>query len=229
MSSPAGSGAVRFHSQHAGRWSAGYERPGAFRRRAEALLALFGDDLPGRRVLDAGCGSGWLAREMARRGARVVATDASDAMLQAAVAEGREPRPVRLFRSGSVEQLGLRDGACGGVLCSSVLEYVDDLGRALGELARVLESGGLLVASVPLRTSVTRRLERLAWGLTSRLGRPRPRYLAHSRHALSRAELSAALDRSGFQLRAWRVWAPLRLLEASPALATLLLFSARRL
>ena len=54
---------------------------------------------PGDRVLDAGCGTGLLTRELANRGARVWAFDASEAML--AHVEGAELRSWRLGRARS--------------------------------------------------------------------------------------------------------------------------------
>jgi magnesium-protoporphyrin O-methyltransferase len=48
------------------------------------LLAWLGPDLTGARVLDAGCGTGALAREAARLGADVVAVDLSPKLIAAA-------------------------------------------------------------------------------------------------------------------------------------------------
>ncbi len=56
------------------------------------LLGLLPDDLTGRRVLDAGCGTGALAVEAARRGAEVVATDISPKLV--AIAGERLPDDV---------------------------------------------------------------------------------------------------------------------------------------
>ena len=53
-------------------YNALYERP--------AMLDLL-PPLPGTRVLDAGCGPGWYAAELASRGALVTAIDASAAMI----------------------------------------------------------------------------------------------------------------------------------------------------
>lgn len=62
-----------------------------------ALLGWLPGDLRGRRVLDAGCGTGALAVEAARRGAEVVATDISPTLVQ--LARERAPRNLG---SGSV-------------------------------------------------------------------------------------------------------------------------------
>ncbi len=48
------------------------------------LLSWLPDDLSGRRLLDAGCGTGALALEAARRGAKVVAIDLSPTLVELA-------------------------------------------------------------------------------------------------------------------------------------------------
>lgn len=48
------------------------------------LLAYLPSDLSGQRVLDAGCGTGALAVELAKRGARVMATDISPTLIELA-------------------------------------------------------------------------------------------------------------------------------------------------
>jgi magnesium-protoporphyrin O-methyltransferase len=53
------------------------------------LLSSLPDDLFGSRVLDAGCGTGQLAVELAKRGADVVATDISKSLI--GIAEQRVP------------------------------------------------------------------------------------------------------------------------------------------
>ena len=53
-------------------------------RMRETLLSWLPEDLHGRRILDAGCGTGALAVELARRGAHVVAIDLSPTLVQLA-------------------------------------------------------------------------------------------------------------------------------------------------
>jgi magnesium-protoporphyrin O-methyltransferase len=64
------------------------------------LLDWLPADLTGRRVLDAGCGTGALAVEAARRGAQVVAVDISPTLIQ--LARERSPRDLA---GGSIEFL----------------------------------------------------------------------------------------------------------------------------
>ncbi len=61
-------------------------------RMRSTLLSWLPDDLRGRRILDAGCGTGVLACELAQRGAHVVAVDLSATMVQLA----RERHPNAL-------------------------------------------------------------------------------------------------------------------------------------
>lgn len=60
----------------------------------ERLLGTL--DPPGRTVLDAGCGTGRVARELARRGAEVVGVDSDASMLDVARAEAPELRWLEL-------------------------------------------------------------------------------------------------------------------------------------
>ena len=114
-------------------------RAGRDRMRA-TLLGYLPDDLRGSRVLDAGCGTGALAVEVARRGAQVVAIDLSPTLVQ--FARERLPDDLRSsdrgrvdFRSGDMldESLGFFDHV---VLMDSLIHYrATDLVEALARIA----------------------------------------------------------------------------------------------
>ncbi|WP_369173484.1 class I SAM-dependent methyltransferase [Streptomyces sp. R28] len=114
-----------------------YERP--------AMLALAGD-VTGRRILDAGCGSGPLSAALRDRGAVVTGIDASAGML--ALARRRLGDDVALHVADLSDPLPFADGAFDDVLASLVLHYLEDWGPTLAELRRVLRPGGRLIASV---------------------------------------------------------------------------------
>jgi 2-polyprenyl-6-hydroxyphenyl methylase/3-demethylubiquinone-9 3-methyltransferase len=118
-------------------------------------------------VLDAGCGGGLVARELAAAGATVVGLDRSLGSLGVARrAVGRRggsgdpggvPRwdgPMGAFRpaQGRLERLPFADGAFDVVVAADVLEHVPDLPAAVTELARVLAPGGRLVFDTINRT-----------------------------------------------------------------------------
>ncbi|MEV6924837.1 class I SAM-dependent methyltransferase [Dactylosporangium sp. NPDC051485] len=114
-----------------------YERP--------AILALAGD-VAGRRILDAGCGSGPLSAALRDRGAVVTGIDASAGML--ALARRRLGDDVALHVADLRDPLPFADGAFDDVIASLVLHYLEDWGPTLAELRRVLRPGGRLIASV---------------------------------------------------------------------------------
>jgi magnesium-protoporphyrin O-methyltransferase len=63
----------------------------------QTLLSWLPDDLTGKRLLDAGCGTGALAVEAARRGAEVVAIDVAPTLIE--IARERAPKDLG---SGSI-------------------------------------------------------------------------------------------------------------------------------
>ncbi|MFI8823777.1 class I SAM-dependent DNA methyltransferase [Streptomyces sp. NPDC053431] len=114
-----------------------YERP--------AMLALAGD-VAGRRVLDAGCGSGPLSAALRARGAAVTGVDVSAGMLE--LARRRLGDGIPLHQADLSGRLPFDDDAFDDVVASLVLHYLEDWGPALAELRRVLRPGGRLIASV---------------------------------------------------------------------------------
>ena len=58
-----------------------------------------------------------------------------------------------------IHDLPFRDGSFDALLCSHVLEHVEDDRRAMGELRRVLRPGGWAILMVPLHGGLTNTLE----------------------------------------------------------------------
>jgi 2-polyprenyl-6-hydroxyphenyl methylase/3-demethylubiquinone-9 3-methyltransferase len=108
-------------------------------------------ELGGRRVLDAGCGGGLVARELAAAGAEVVGVDRSRGSLGVA---RRAAGPIGSFApaQGRLERLPFAGGAFDAVVAADVLEHVPDLPAAVAELARVLAPGGSFVFDTVNRT-----------------------------------------------------------------------------
>jgi magnesium-protoporphyrin O-methyltransferase len=110
-------------------------RAGRDRMRA-TLLDRLPADLSGARLLDAGCGTGALALEAARRGAEVVAVDIAPSLLT--VARERAPADVAArvrFVAGDMLDAGLGrfDFA---VAMDSLIHYrTDDIAAAVARLA----------------------------------------------------------------------------------------------
>lgn len=117
----------------------------------EVLSAVLGEQAAagkGLHVVDAGGGTGGFAVPLAEAGHRVTVVDPSPdslAALQRRAAERGVAERVTGVQ-GDLDDLGalVPDGSADLVLCHSVLEVVDDVGRALAAVAAALRSGGRL-------------------------------------------------------------------------------------
>ncbi|HET9983404.1 MAG TPA: methyltransferase domain-containing protein [Longimicrobiales bacterium] len=115
-------------------------------------------------VLDVGCGSGYFAREMARRGARVVALDISPRMIEHARRdEAGAPLGIE-YHIGDAAGIADRFPAASFDLATSCLALQDmpDPAGALRAVRLVLRPSGRFVASIthPCTDTVFRRWER---------------------------------------------------------------------
>jgi len=162
-------------------WRDVYDDPGlagqVYRRRLQVALSWIRSlGLPrGARALDAGCGAGTLTRELVRRGLKVTALDASDAMLaltrealarearsrpegcgrEAGAREtgGRDARPhqaappVELVAADVTQRLPFADGRFALVAGLGLLPWIADPADVVAELARVLVPGGWMLLS----------------------------------------------------------------------------------
>jgi arsenite methyltransferase len=112
----------------------------------------------GERVLDLGCGPGFLAVELAEEvgpDGHVTALDPSGPMLAIAreeiAARGLEDRIT--VTAGDAHELPFDAGTLDGVVAVQVLEHLDDVPRALAEIRRVLrDHGRLAVVDTDWRT-----------------------------------------------------------------------------
>src|SRR5215469_8892506 len=129
-----------------------YERP--------AMLALAGD-VAGRRILDAGCGSGPLFEALRDRGAIVTGIDKSAGMLELARRRLGADADLQVAELG--RPLPFPDDTFDDVTASLVLHYLEDWGPALAELRRVLKPSGRLIVSVnhPFAENLWHRQARL--------------------------------------------------------------------
>ncbi len=121
-----------------------YERP--------AMLALL-PPVAGARILDAGCGSGWYAEQLAGRGARVSGIDASERMVEYA----RQRLSRASYPNGAKPQVRVADLSAplefaasetfDGIVSPLVLHYLRDWRPTFREFGRVLKPGGWLLFS----------------------------------------------------------------------------------
>lgn len=138
-----------FDEQTARRIEVLYGSPDAIRRRSHVLQML--EPRSGERILDIGCGPGFLAAEIGVAvgpSGSLCAIDASAPMLERARARC-DSLPWVVVQGGDAARLDFEDGAFDAAVSVQVHEYVADAEGSLQELARVLRPGGraLVVAT----------------------------------------------------------------------------------
>lgn len=154
--------ALLFHPPAAGevdndteRWDAAAQeydllqgRTGSLFRRTVVDPVIFDrlGDVRSRRILDAGCGNGYLVDMLARKGADIVGVDSSAVM----VARARQNFPGRSFEVGSIaKNLSFANHSFDAIICSMVLQDVADPLEALRELRLLLKPAGKLILAIP--------------------------------------------------------------------------------
>jgi ubiquinone/menaquinone biosynthesis C-methylase UbiE len=120
------------------------------RAKGERYLALL-HVRPGQRVLDLGCGGGWLCRALAPRvapGGQVTGVDLSPEAVDLAARLSADVEPDLLaFACADGHQLPFAESSFDAAACISVLAFCEDPGRVLAEVRRVLRPGGRLVVA----------------------------------------------------------------------------------
>ncbi|WP_319452244.1 MULTISPECIES: class I SAM-dependent methyltransferase [unclassified Mycobacterium] len=162
------------------------------------LVASLLSESGGTRVLDAGCGTGRVAIELARRGFSVTGVDADAGMLAGARAKAPELRWQEADLADPPDDLG--DGFDVVVLAGNVMIFVapGTEARVLVNLAPLLVRGGLLVAGFQLRSG------RLSLDEYDRLAADAGLSLAHrwatwDREPFEGGDYAVSVHRSGAQ------------------------------
>lgn len=126
--------------------------------RLEYVLATLERQLTvgSQRVLDLGCGGGFVSEALAVRGHEVCGVDPSQASIEVARAHALESKLSIDYRLGYGEDLPLPAVSVDAVCCLDVLEHVGDFGAVLKEVARVLRPGGVFIFDTINRTLKSR-------------------------------------------------------------------------
>jgi ubiquinone/menaquinone biosynthesis C-methylase UbiE len=123
--------------------------PDSYDTEPELSLFHLAGPVMGLRLLDLACGHGRIARELARRGARVIGIDISEALLaKARAADDRDPLGIAYVHADAASPRALDGEVFDGVVSSFGLSDIDDLDGALATVARVLNPGAYFVFSI---------------------------------------------------------------------------------
>lgn len=111
-----------------------------------AMLNCLPNYLNNMQVLDAGCAAGWYTNELIGRGAKVVATDLSPQMVEAAKRRVGSKAEVRCLDLSM--DLPFTDNSFDIILSSLALHYIKDWRNTFAEFRRILKPSGFLLFSV---------------------------------------------------------------------------------
>lgn len=141
--------------------------PGQYARNARFVAELAGPALEllaprrGERILDLGCGDGFLTARLQASGCRVLGVDSSPEQVEAARSRGV---PAELADAARLSFEGEFDA----VFSNATLHWVRDADAALRGVRRALRPGGRFVAELGGEGCVARIREALAAGLANR-------------------------------------------------------------
>jgi 2-polyprenyl-6-hydroxyphenyl methylase / 3-demethylubiquinone-9 3-methyltransferase len=135
------------YNRYGERWYTARNDPVALlRAEARARNGWISAELAGRfpdkkiRILDVGCGAGFLTNELARNGYTVTGLDFSVSSLE--VARRHDPTKTVNYCAGDAYRLGFGNGSFDVVCAMDFLEHVEDPEQVVREIARVLRAGG---------------------------------------------------------------------------------------
>lgn len=117
-------------------------------KRLKFIVATLNENLPkGSKVLDVGCGNGIISRGIGKEGYHVHGIDISDKAIEKARALTNLENVT--FDNISAEQLVADGNKYDAVICSEVLEHLNQPEKLLRVLYESLMNNGLLIVTVP--------------------------------------------------------------------------------
>lgn len=156
-------------------------------REVEAFaMHLYGfDTARGQRVLDVGCGVGWLCWHFAKAGARIIGVDLAFSGAELTRRRLQMSGLGGLVSVGSAEDLPFKSETYDVVTCAGVLHHTPRTDRGVKEIHRVLKPGGRAVITLYVRNWL---LSPTVWPFT--------RWLVHliGRRVPCRTDLSAVRE-----------------------------------
>lgn len=105
---------------------------------------LLDEDIKGKKLLDAGCGTGWFSKWACDRKAIVTSMDLGEKLLAQVAKKCDSHRIV-----GSILDMPFADNTFDVIVSSEVIEHVPEPTQAMRELFRVLKPGGILILTTP--------------------------------------------------------------------------------
>jgi 2-polyprenyl-3-methyl-5-hydroxy-6-metoxy-1,4-benzoquinol methylase len=195
------SATTEFFSETAEPFAGNYQNNACFRDRLDLFRCAVQQSTPaGAGVLDFGCGPGVISLALAQLGYDVLGVDGAAGMVECARAraESINVKNAR-FEHVDVAHFNALHAAFDAVVCSSVIEYIEDDLALLEKLIESLRPGGHLIVSVPHHANIFAPVEPMAHRIKLRLSGQTNGHLAHTRHHYNRLTFSQQLRDMGLE------------------------------
>ena len=142
--------------------------------------------LPGKCLLDIGCGAGFFLKAAELAGWSVAGMETSEAAADYA----RAVTKVKVFY-GNLEEIRLAPESYDAVTMLDILEHLPDPMGTLKEVHRVLKKGGILIVNTPDYQSLSRSILGKGWAVLSP---------AEHLHYFTEKTLRRAFEQAGFRV-----------------------------
>lgn len=117
-------------------------------------------NVSGKKVLDYGCGDGWLSFEMAKKSAEVWGIDISEELVKRAIAKRSNSKIIVQYMVMPCETLSFQSNSFDLVVGSAILHHTN-ISEALNEIKRVLRPSGHAYFIEPMNENIVLKIWRL--------------------------------------------------------------------
>jgi 2-polyprenyl-6-hydroxyphenyl methylase/3-demethylubiquinone-9 3-methyltransferase len=154
---------------------------------------------PGKTVFDIGCGSGIFSFYLAKKNRTVIGIDGSLEMLKICQTKKSDLSQNNIsFLNCPIDSLQhILTNKADLIICSSVLEYLDNLDSYFKLLSSLLNKGGVLIFSLPNKSSIYRRVEPFIFKITGR-----PKYYQYVKNVCTLENTISMIRKYNFQFLA---------------------------
>jgi len=117
-------------------------------KRLNFIISVLKEKLPvGAEVLDVGCGNGVISRSLGEKGFNVKGIDVSEKAIEKAKQLNKSDRVS--FQVQSAEELVATGKLYHAIICSEVLEHLNEPSELVKVLYKSLQNSGVLIVTVP--------------------------------------------------------------------------------
>lgn len=142
--------AIRRWDKHAVEFTSKYGENGDLHREIflnPTILDLI-ESVKDKRVMDAGCGEGYLSRMLAGLGANIIGVDYSENMLKIANERTSEELGIQFFHENCEELSRFEDESFDLIVSNMVIQDLPNYDKAISEMYRLLVDNGSFVFSI---------------------------------------------------------------------------------